>query len=180
MRLGHLPMGLAPLALLCLAGLSATASQAQGFLDPQAAIETGIDIATAALANALLTSRDAAWAAGTRPMPPHIREALLAWYPAELLDSVEYTVGIAEGSIVQSLSIRYGEASAVTTIDTITFANAWDAENDVALWVHEVKHVEQFRRWGLMEFSRRYVVDHQAVEAEAYAIGAEAKARLGN
>lgn len=145
----------------------------------RAAYETGLDVAAAALANALLQSRDAAWAAGTRPIPPRIRQALLSHYPADLLDSIEYRVGITEDATVQSWSIRYGEATAVTTIDTITFADPWDAENNIALWAHEVMHVEQFRRWGLLDFARRYVRDHQAVEAEAYAVGATFKALYG-
>jgi hypothetical protein len=144
-----------------------------------AAREIGIDYATASLANALVLSRDAAWAAGTQPMPPHIRQALLAWYPASLLDSVEYRTGIAEDSSLQTLAIRYGEATAITLIDTIVFADARAAETDIALWAHEVKHVEQFQRWGLMGFAEAYVRDHQAVEAEAYAIGNAVKAFHG-
>jgi hypothetical protein len=137
----------------------------------RAIVETALDVAAASLANALVLSRDAAWAEGTRPMPPHIRQALLDWYPAELLDSIEYRTGIAEDSTLQSLAMRHGDATAITLIDTIVFANAWDAENNVALWAHEVKHVEQVRRWGLMGFAKAYVRDHQSVEAEAYAIG---------
>jgi Domain of unknown function (DUF4157) len=168
-----------PLLALLLASLPATVPQAQTLLDPAAAFDAALEIAAVTLANALVASRDAAWAEGTEPMPPHIREALLTWYPADLLDSIEYRVGVAEDASVQSLSMRYGEATAVTTIDTIIFANAWDARNNIALWGHEVKHVEQFRSWGLMEFARRYVRDHQAVEAEAYAIGAQIKAVHG-
>lgn len=171
--------GLAPLFALCLTALPATGGQAQTLLDPQAMIETGLDIAAASLANALILSRDAAWAEGTRPMPPRIRQALLSWYPADLLDSIEYRVGIAEDSTLQSLAIRYGEANAVTLIDTIVFADPQEAESDIALWAHEVKHVEQVRRWGLMGFAQAYVRDHQSVEAEAYAIGAEVKSRYG-
>ena len=177
MRRRPAPLKLA--ALLCLAALPATAPQAQGLLDPNAAFETGIEIAATAIANALVASRDAAWAQGTEPMPPRIREALLAWYPADLLDSIEYRVGVAEDATIQSLSMRYSDATAVTAIDTIIFHDAGDARTNIALWGHEVKHVEQFRRWGLMDFARRYVTDHQAVEAEAYAIGAEIKAVYG-
>lgn len=144
-----------------------------------AALETGLNLAAAALANALVLSRDAAWAAGTRPMPPHIRDALLTHYPADLLDSVEYRVGITGDATVQSWSLRYGEATAVTTIDTITFANPWDAENNVPLWAHEMKHVEQFQTWGVYGFAQAYVRDHEAVEAEAYAVGATFKALYG-
>lgn len=177
MSVGPAPI---PLVLaLCLAALPATALRAQGLFDPQAALETGIDIAATALANALVASRDAAWEQGTEPMPPHIRQALLAWYPADLLDSIEYRVGVAEDGSVQSLSMRYSDATAVTAIDTIIFHDARDAQNNIALWGHEVKHVQQFRTWGLMEFARRYVRDHEAVEAEAYSIGAKIKARYG-
>jgi len=165
--------------LVLVAALPVMPVQAQTLLDPSAAIETGYEIAAAALANALVASRDAAWTQGTQPIPPQIREALLTWYPADLLDSVEYRTGIVEDATIQSLSMRYGEATAVTTVDTIIFADAWDAENNVALWAHEVKHVEQFQRWGLMEFARRYVRNHTAVEDEAYAIGDAAKALYG-
>jgi hypothetical protein len=163
---------------LALAAFPATTARAQ-LIDPQSVMNTGIEIAATALASALVASRDAAWQQGTEPMPPHIREALLTWYPADLLDSVEYRVGVAEDATVQSLAMRYSDATAVTAIDTIIFHDAWDAQNNVALWGHELKHVEQFRRWGLMDFARRYVRDHQAVEAEAYAIGAKIKAIHG-
>ncbi|WP_374426781.1 DUF4157 domain-containing protein [Tabrizicola sp.] len=172
-------MRAACLLALCLSALPANAPRAQGLLDPAAALETGYEIAATALANALVASRDAAWAQGTDAMPPHIREALLAWYPADLLDSIEYRVGVTEDGSIQSLAMRYGDATAVAAIDTIIFRNAWDAENNVALWGHEVKHVEQFQRWGLMGFAQRYVRDHQAVEAEAYAIGDAIKAVHG-
>lgn len=172
-------MRAAPLFALLLAALPATPPLAQGLFDPTAALETGYEIAATALARALVASRDAAWEQGTRPMPPHIRQALLAWYPADLLDSIEYRVGAPEDGSVQSLAMRYGDATAVTAIDTIIFRNASDAENNLALWGHEVKHVEQFRRWGLMGFARAYVRDHQAVEAEAYAIGDTIKAVHG-
>lgn len=145
----------------------------------RAALETGLDLAAAALATALQQSRDEARRAGTLPMPPHIRAALLARFPADLLDGIEYRVGVTEDATVQSFSIRYGEATAVTTIDTITFAIAWDAENNVALWAHEVKHVEQFRIWGLYDFARHYLRDHQAVEREAYEVGAAFKTIYG-
>lgn len=145
----------------------------------RAVLETGLDYAAASLANALVLSRDAAWAEGTEPMPPHIREALLAWYPPDLLDSVEYRTGIATDSTLQSLAMRHGDATAITLIDTIVFANPQDAGTNLALWAHEVKHVEQFRRWGLMGFAQAYVRDHETVEAEAYSIGSTVKAFRG-
>ena len=177
-------MRLAPVAALWLAAIAPASAQGIGFgpleSPGRAALETGLDLAATALANALVQSRDAAWAAGTRPMPPRIRQALLAFYPAELLDSIEYRAGITEDATLQSLSLRYGKATAVTTIDTITFADAWDAENNAVLWAHEVKHVEQFMAWGLTEFARRYVRDHLAVEREARAAAEAFKAASGD
>ena len=145
----------------------------------QAAFDISLDLAASALASALQHSRDEARRAGTLHMPQDIRAALVTHYPADLLDSVHYRVSLTEGATVQTLSLRYGEATAVTTIDTITFADPWDAENNIALWAHEVKHVEQFRAWGTYGFAQRYVRDHQAVEAEAYAVGAAFKALYG-
>jgi hypothetical protein len=174
----HMRSGPASLIAL-VAAITATTPQAQTWSDPTVAYETGLEIAATALANALVASRDAAWEQGTEPMPPQIRAALLSWYPADLLDSIEYRVGAPEDGSVQSLALRYGEATAVTAIDTIIFASASDSQNNIALWGHEVKHVEQFQRWGLMDFARAYVRDHEAVEAEAYAIGAAIKAIHG-
>jgi hypothetical protein len=148
-------------------------------LDGGAATEAALDLAASALASALRQSRDEARQAGTLPMPPRIREALLPLYPADLLDSIAYRVGATENATLQSFSLRYGEATAITTIDTITFADAWDAENNVALWGHEVKHAEQFRAWGVYAFARAYVRDHEAVEREAYAVGTALKALHG-
>ncbi len=178
-------MKFARLTALCLATLPSTALQAQGILGApfdtrgRAALDAGVDIAAAALANALLSSRDAARNRGTQPIPPHIREALLNWYSADILDGIEYRVGATEEATVQSWSLRFSDATAVTTIDTITFADAWDAANNVPLWVHEVKHVEQFRRWGVLDFARRYVLDVRGVEDEAYAAAEAYKAIYG-
>jgi hypothetical protein len=145
----------------------------------RAALETGLDLAASALANALQYSRDQARAAGTLRMPAHIRAALLDHYPADILDRIEYRIGVTEDTSIQSAAIRYGDATAVTTIDTITFANPWDAENNIALWGHEVKHVEQFQAWGVYGFAQRYVRDYEAVERDAFAIGAALRLRYG-
>jgi hypothetical protein len=169
-------------AALWLIAMGPAAAQDLGLRLPlggRAALETTLDLAASALANALLQSRDEARRAGTQPMPPRIRAALLGHYPADLLDSIEYRVGLTENVTVQSFSLRYGEATAVTTIDTVTFADPWDAENNVALWAHEVKHAEQFQAWGVYDFARAYVRDHAAVEREAYAVGATFKALYG-
>ena len=65
-----------------------------------AAMETTLDLAASALASALQQSRDEARHAGTLPMPPRVREALLAHFPAQLLDSITYRVGLTENATV--------------------------------------------------------------------------------
>ena len=67
----------------------------------------------------------------------------------------------------------------MATLDTITFVDAWDAENNIALWGHEMKHVEQFRAWGVYGFARAYVRDHLAVEHQAEAVETALKALHG-
>ena len=169
-------------ALLWLTALAPAGAQDLGMgvdLSGKAAIDFGLDLAAATLANGLTHSRDQARAAGTLPMPPRIRAALLDWYPADLLDSVEYRVGATRAMTIQSSSIQYGGAIAVTTLDTITFVDAWDAGNNIALWGHEMKHVEQFRAWGVYGFARAYVRDHLAVEHQAEAVETALKALHG-
>lgn len=170
---------LAQLLVLCLAALPAAPAQAQGLFDSRAIQELGIDVAAAALANALQASRDAARAEGTRPIPPHIRAALLPWFPGELLDSIAYRVDSGGAGSVQALSIRYGDAIAVAVIDTIIFVDPRDAETNLTLWAHEVQHVAQFRAWGVYGFAQAYIRDHQAVEREAWAAAAAVRAALG-
>jgi hypothetical protein len=63
----------------------------------------------------------------------------------------------------------------VTLIDTIIFRHASDAEDNVALWAHELKHVQQYQEWGVQGFAQRYTHDFNAVEAPAYAIQAEVR-----
>ena len=169
----------ARLLALCLAALAAAPAQAQGLFDSSAIRELGIDVAAAALANALQASREAARAEGTRPIPPHIRKALLPWFPADLLDSIAYRVDSAKAGSIQALSIRYGDAIAVAVIDTIIFANPRDAETNLTLWAHEVQHVAQFRAWGVYGFAQAYVRDHEAVEREAWAVAAAVSAAMG-
>jgi hypothetical protein len=35
------------------------------------------------------------------------------------------------------------------------------------LWAHELAHVQQYRKWGIDGFARRYIQDYLAVEQEA-------------
>lgn len=120
-----------------------------------------------ALAEAIRHSRNNARSAGVRPIPAHIKAQIAGFYPDSLLNGVAYRVGQGHELTVQANSIRFGDAAAVALIDTIVFASPWDAQNNVVLWVHELKHIDQYRRWGLTDFGKRYVRSHRRVEAEA-------------
>lgn len=126
------------------------------------------------LAGWIRRSQAAVLAAGAEPIPPEIRASLARYFPAEVLGGVRYRVGWSDpGSLPGRLFEAYGQA--VTLGDVIVFRNA-AAAADKVIWAHEIAHVEQYRRWGIEEFARRYVADHRAVEREAWAItGAWAK-----
>ena len=81
----------------------------------------------------------------------------------------------AGGGSDQSLQlnvIRYGERAAITLVDVVVFAEAFDATANAELWVHELWHVQQFAQWGVDDFSLRYARDYRRVEAEAEAAAA--------
>lgn len=130
-------------------------------------------VAGPALALWLSQSRADAAMSGTQPIPDAIRERLLRWYPPSVLDAALYKVGdngelSAAGAMMQNPDI-----GAVTLIDIIVFRTAEPAEHDVALWAHELKHVQQYQEWGVDGFAQRYTQDFNAVEAPAYQIQTE-------
>ena len=139
-------------------------------LDSESGLSREAVVATLAplLADAIRQSRDDARDAGTLPMPASIREKLLRVYPFSLLEGVRYRVHDGDPLSVQGASFRFGDANAVTLIDTVIFSSATNAEQSAVIWAHEIKHVEQYRRWGLADFAARYVRDWEAVEKEAY------------
>lgn len=129
--------------------------------------ETTVETVGPALAQAIRHSRDDARRSGTSPIPHHIYRLMRNCFSTSLLRSVRYRVGQGHELSVQANSFRFGDASAVALIDTIVFANARDADRNIWLWAHEIKHIDQYERWGLTNFAKRYVRDHQSVEREA-------------
>ena len=119
------------------------------------------------LAASIVRSRDSA-RAEARPIPEDIRAALSPYYREETLDAVRFTIGDTDPAGLAGFAIRNGDAAAVTLIDTVVFSSE-DYARNVALWAHELHHVEQYGAWGVEEFARRYVLSWDAVEAEARA-----------
>ena len=139
-------------------------------------------IATPALTLWLTQARDEAAIAGTQPIPAHIREQLLPWYAPGVLDAARYKISDNGQFSAATAMLQNPDVGAVTLIDIILFRDAQSAEQDIALWAHELKHVQQYQEWGVEGFAQRYTQDFNAVEAPAYAVQAEVRrwVREGN
>lgn len=130
--------------------------------------EAQVLTAAAALEQWIIASRNSARSSGVMPMPPALRQTLGNFYDKQIYDMVAFKIGGSAPLNLADLAMRYGDADAVTLIDTVVFRDEAGA-NDPGLWVHELKHVQQFRDWGTRSFSIRYLRDWKSVEDEAYA-----------
>lgn len=127
-------------------------------------------IASSSLALALQQARDTAAAGTVLPIPLHIRAQLEPYYDFQVLDAARYKVGDQQALDSANAVLQNPDVNAVTLIDIIVFRNEADAQDNVALWAHELHHVQQYQQWGVAEFARRYSRDFNAVEAPAYQI----------
>jgi hypothetical protein len=101
-------------------------------------------------------------------LPPHMRQQLQGFYDNDVLNRVRFKIGDRGSLYLANLSISYSSACAVALVDVVVFNTEQDA-NDVALWAHELKHIQQFRDWGVRDFSIRYLRSWNRVEADAHA-----------
>ncbi|CAI8812760.1 DUF4157 domain-containing protein [Pseudomonas sp. IT-P12] len=139
-----------------------------------AGVPEGIyQVAAPALALWLTQSRTEAVNAGVQPMPPAVREQLLRWYDAPVLDAVRYRISDNGQFNAANAMLQNPDIGAVTLIDVIIFRAPRDAEQNIALWAHELKHVQQYQTWGVEGFAQRYTQDFNAVEEPAYAVQIE-------
>jgi hypothetical protein len=139
-----------------------------GFMTVQT--QYSANVVTETLAAALQRSRDTV-RSQSKPIPDEVKKELVPFYPAELLENVRYTIGDTSKTGLAGFAIRNGNAAAVTLIDTIVFKDE-SYIGSLALWAHELHHVQQYKEWGLSGFAVRYAFDWKTVEAEA---GARAK-----
>jgi len=146
--------------------------------DPQAVYDRVQRMATLALQNWIQQSRDRLVAGGVEPIPLHIRSQLEPYFDLAVLESARYRVGDEVVLNAGNTLLRNPDVNAVTLIDVIVFRHEEDARDNVALWAHELKHVEQYLDWGVAEFARRYTQDFRAVERPAYALEREVEEAL--
>lgn len=119
----------------------------------------------------LQESRDALVARGAdQPIPLHVRAQLEPYFDLRVLETARFAVGDATQFSAANTLLHNPDVQAVTLIDVVVFRSAAAAQDDVALWAHELKHVEQYLEWGVRGFAERYSRDHQAVEAPGYAM----------
>ena len=111
-------------------------------------------------------------------IPLHIRAQLEPYYSLQVLDSVRFKVGDDTELNAANTMLQNPDVNAVTMLDIIVFRHEEDAQNNVALWAHELKHVEQYQQWGAAEFALRYVRDYTQVEAPAYGIQSQVNREL--
>jgi hypothetical protein len=88
------------------------------------------------------------------------------------MNKVRFKVGDGGELNLANNSIRVDHATAVTLIDVIIFKGPTEAA-DPALWVHEMKHVQQFEEWGVHSFAVQYMRSWNSVEDPAYAVQRE-------
>ncbi|MEP7210463.1 MAG: DUF4157 domain-containing protein [Alphaproteobacteria bacterium] len=134
-------------------------------------LQFGANTLATAFGSALQRSRDAA-RADSKPIPRDIREALEPFYSDEMLSKVRYSIGDTTPAGLAGFAMRNGNAAAVTLIDTVVFKDEVYTKN-LALWAHELHHVEQYRDWGLDGFATHYIFGWAEVEDEASAKAAE-------
>jgi hypothetical protein len=78
-----------------------------------------------------------------------------------------------------ALALEHQNPTAITLVDVIVFERipGNQAHDDLHYWSHELFHVQQYRRYGVADFTRRYLSeslkDDNALElaADEYACG---------
>lgn len=135
--------------------------------DPR--VEAAVARASALLERWIINSRATALSQGVAPMPASIRDALQGFFPPARLEKVRYRVGVNPDWSLQANLFAIQANKAITLNDIIVFRDAKTAA-DLRIWAHELAHIEQYERWGIAGFSRRYLLDFRQIEADAWTV----------
>ena len=99
----------------------------------------------------------------TQPIPPAMYQQLASLgVRRDLLDRARWSTNWRAVDTVFT-----ADAAAVALEEVIVFRNASDVYNNPVLWVHELKHFEQYDRMGLDRFASEYTVNRWVYENEA-------------
>lgn len=125
--------------------------------------DTGIQV----LAQAIVYLRDIV-IENSKPMPEKIKRKLTPYFDRHILQKVRYTT---DWSPAISAALRRfmdtGRYSLALTLDNVIVFSDEESLDNLWLWVHELKHVEQYDRWGIRTFAGNYLENYQSIENEA-------------
>ena len=110
-----------------------------------------------------------------KPIPQPIRDYLACHFSDDTLDRARYVISDDPATLngtINWIQMVVGDSTvdnhAVTAGNIIVFARTPQVDyKDLRFWAHEVAHTEQYERWGIAGFSRRYMFDHRKVEGAA-------------
>lgn len=91
---------------------------------------------------------------------------------------MRYRVGDPNPTSLSHGVLQNPDINAITLIDVVIFQHAHEAEQDVALWAHELLHVQQYLELGVEGFAARYLSDPDSLERPAYALQNEVRLAL--
>jgi hypothetical protein len=139
-----------------------------GAIDPlRVPTEVVVETTAPILKNLILASRQEAFNRGTWALPPQVIQEFSGFYAPDVL-AVQWGIGGGNDLSIQANSFRYGDRAAIVLDTVVVFRSMNDASvSNLRLWAHELAHVEQYRAWGIDNFTKRYIRDFNAVEAEA-------------
>lgn len=139
------------------------------------ASESGLDRAATFAATLLapwIAETSGSLAATAKPVPGQIEAQLRPFFEGPALEGVRYHVGWP-GEPLRT-AFRATGTRAVTLDRVIIFRDP-DVAADPVIWAHELAHVRQFELWGVSGFMRRYLRDHEGVEAQAWQVAIDYK-----
>lgn len=111
-------------------------------------------------------------------IPPDVRAQLGDIYDQDVFNRARFKVddnGFFNAA--NNVMLIANDVTAVTLIDVIVFRSP-NGINDISLWAHELKHVQQYRDWGVHSFAVQYVRNAQGVEGPAYDIQHQVQNRV--
>lgn len=127
----------------------------------------GTIAAAAALAQAIRFSKQQALRDSAQPVPPEIREAVARHFPDDVLDEVRWATAGRRIGLGSLLTTWYLKEGAVTLDNVVVFSDRQTARH-LALWVHEMTHVVQYRELGVSDFARLYAAQPHVLEEQAW------------
>jgi hypothetical protein len=139
---------------------------------PQQAVSgqtsTLLQLAADSLAALVVHLRDTALHEGTEPLPSTIRAQLQGFVPDDILDVARWRTDdravLSRSGMLSAMGLV-----AVTADHVVLFTDAEMALGNPGIWAHELRHVMQYRACGVEGFALAYIINHDALEADARA-----------